>query len=426
MNIFSLIIKKEFGGMMHQDNHYNIIVVGGGCAGLTVATRLYKLDKNLKIGVIDPSDTQNYQAAWTLVGAGSYKRSDTQRSMNDVFPKYLSRIKAFAQEFFPEKNTIKTNEGEYTYDQLVVCPGLKVDFAGIEGLEKSLGKNNVCTNYSADMAEYTWKSLQSVNAGSNVFFTEPGMPIKCAGAPQKIMYLASDYFRKKGQLTDVNVEYFCAKPVIFGVAYFQKPLEDICDYYGAQRNYQHNLIAIDGDSKEATFKIIKEGAENKEVTKKFDFIHITPPQTAPDFIKNSPLADDAGWVSVDQGTLKHTKYDNIYSLGDVMNAPNAKTGAAIRKQAPIVAHNLISDRQKKSDYKRYDGYGACPLTVEYGKVMLAEFCYGGKVSPSFPLDPRVPRSSYWWLKKNIFPFLQWNVMFKGQDWNFPVHKPLAT
>ena len=408
-----------------KSNHFDILVVGGGCAGLTTATRLYNLDRNLKIGVIEPSDVQNYQAAWTLVGAGAYSRAATQRSMDSVFPSYLHRVKAYAQEFNPENNSVKTDAGEYTYDQLVVAPGLKINFAGIEGLEQSLGKNSVCTNYSADMADYTWQSLQQIKSGSRVLFTEPGMPIKCAGAPQKIMYLAADYFRKKGNLADMTIEFYCTKPVIFGVPYFQKPLNDICDYYGAERNFQHTLIAVNGDAKEATFKVVEEGKDPKQVTKKFDFMHVTPPQCAPDFIKNSPIADEAGWVSVDQGTLRHTKYENIYSLGDVMNAPNAKTGAAVRKQAPIVAHNIIADRNKRSDHKRYDGYGACPLTVEYGKVMLAEFCYGGKVAPSFPLDPRIPRSGYWWLKKNLFPYLQWNVMFKGKDWNFPHHKPMS-
>ena len=411
---------------MTNSNHSNILIVGGGCAGIAVATRLHTLKSDLSISIIEPSDKSLYQAAWTLVGAGAYDKNKTIKPMSEVMPSYVNWIKDYAKTFEPENNTVKTDNGSYSYDYLVVCPGIKLNFDGIAGLKESLGKNNVCTNYDADMAEYTWRCLQNFQKGT-MLFTEPPMPIKCAGAPQKIMYLAADHLKQKGILGDCELEFLCAKPVIFGVPYFQKPLYDICDFYGLKRSFQHTLISVDGDAKEAVFKEADKDGNTKEVTKKFDFIHVTPPQTSPDFIKQSPLADAAGWVDVDHkvGTLRHTKYENIYSLGDVMNAPNAKTGAAVRKQAPIVAHNIHKDITKSSsEYKHYDGYGACPLTVAYGKVMLAEFCYGGVVTPSFPLDPREPRALYWQMKSKLFPFLQWNVMFKGKDWNVPMHKPI--
>jgi len=413
---------------MERSNHSGVLVVGGGCAGISVATRLKNLKPELTVSIIEPSEFAYYQAAWTLVGAGAYDKDATIRPMRDVMPSNVNWIKAKAESFKPESNTVVTSAGEQTYDYLVVCPGLKINFAGIEGLEQTLGKNNVCTNYSADHVAYTWQCLQNLKSG-DALFTEPGMPIKCAGAPQKIMYLAADHLKQKGVLGNCNLEFFCAKPVIFGVPYFQKPLNDICDFYGLKRNYQHNLISVNGAGKEAVFKQTDAEGKTKELTRKFEFIHVTPPQTSPDFIKNSPLADAAGWVDVNhkEGTLRHTKYENIYSLGDVMNAPNAKTGAAVRKQAPIVAHNIVKDIEKgHQEYQYYDGYGACPLTVAYGKVMLAEFCYNGVVTPSFPLDPREPRALYWQLKTKLFPFLQWNVMFKGRDWNFPRHKPIVS
>ena len=409
---------------MENSNHSNVLIIGGGCAGISVASRLNSLKSSLKISIIEPSDNALYQAAWTLVGAGAYNKSNTIKPMSEVMPKYVNWIKSYAETFSPEQNLVKTSDGDYTYDYLVVCPGLKLNFNGIEGLTESLGKNNLCTNYEADMAEYTWESLKNLKGG-NLLFTEPPMPIKCAGAPQKIAYLAADHLKKKGVLKDSNVEFLCAKPVIFGVPHFQGPLNEICDSYGITRSFQHNLKAVNGEAKEAVFVQSDKDGNTKEVIKKFDFIHVTPPQTSPDFIKDSPLADAGGWVDVDHknGTLKHTKYENIYSLGDVMNAPNAKTGAAVRKQAPIVAHNIIKDINKSSEeYRLYDGYGACPLTVAYGKVMLAEFCYGGKVTPSLPFDPTKPSSLYWQMKSKLFPYFQWNVMFKGKEWSRPAHK----
>ena len=409
-----------------MSNHSNILIIGGGCAGISVATRLNSLKPDLTISIIEPSNNSLYQAAWTLVGAGAYEKDKTIKPMSEVMPSYVNWIKSHAISFIPESNLVKTSNGDYTYDYLVVCPGLKINFEGISGLKDSLGKNNVCTNYDSDLAVYTWECLKNLKGG-NILFTEPPMPIKCAGAPQKIAYLAADHLKKKGLLESSNLEFLCAKPVIFGVPHFQGPLNSICDEYGIKRSFQHNLISINGDAKEAIFKHSDKDGNSKEVIRKFDFIHVTPPQTSPDFIKNSPLADAGGWVDVDHktGTLKHTKYENIYSLGDVMNAPNAKTGAAIRKQAPIIAHNILKDFNKSSDeYRFYDGYGACPLTVAYGKVMLAEFCYGGKVTPSLPLDPTKPRSIYWQMKTKLFPYLQWEVMFKGKEWKKPQHKAI--
>ena len=411
---------------MEKSNHSNVLIVGGGCAGIAVASRINSLKSDLTISIVEPSEKSLYQAAWTLVGAGAYNVNDTIKPMSSVMPSYAKWIKEYAEEFLPDSNSLKTNGGTYTYDYLVVCPGLKLNYEGVAGLKENLGKNNVCTNYSAEMATYTWDCLKQLDGGT-LLFTEPPMPIKCAGAPQKIAYLAADHLKKKGKLNNSNLEFLCAKPVIFGVPHFQGPLNEICDSYGIKRSFQHNLISVDGQSKEAVFKQSDKDGNSKEVTKKFDFIHVTPPQTSPDFVKNSPLADAGGWVDVDHkvGTLRHTKYENVYSLGDVMNAPNAKTGAAVRKQAPIVAHNIVKDYKKSSEsYRHYDGYGACPLTVAYGKVMLAEFCYAGKVTPSFPFDPTKPSSLYWQMKSKLFPWLQWNVMFKGKEWAKPNHKAL--
>ena len=335
---------------MNNSKHSNVLIIGGGCAGISVASRLHSLKSDLNISIIEPSDKSLYQTAWTLVGAGAYDKDKTIKSMSEVMPSYVNWIKSHAQSFSPESNTVKTSDGDCTYDYLVVCPGLKLNFDGVAGLKESLGKNNVCTNYDADMAVYTWECLKNLTGGT-LLFTEPPMPIKCAGAPQKIAYLAADHLKKKGMLDNSNLEFLCAKPVIFGVPHFQGPLNEVCDSYGIKRSFQHKLISVDGNAKEAVFKQSDKDGNSKEVTKKFDFIHVTPPQTSPDFIKNSPLADAGGWVDVDHknGTLRHTKYENIYSLGDVMNAPNAKTGAAVRKQAPIVAHNIIKDINKENN-----------------------------------------------------------------------------
>jgi len=242
------------------------------------------------------------------------------------------------------------------------------------------------------------------------------MPIKCAGAPQKAMYLACDHWRRSGVLSNVKVEFDAAGAVLFGVAAFVPPLMEYVKRYNANLVFTSNLVAIDGPSKTATFETKDAEGNVARVVKPFDMIHVVPPQVPPDFIRDSQLADEAGWCEVDHATLRHPRYPNVFSLGDVCSAPNAKTGAAARKQAVIVAENLLAARAGRPLEYRYDGYGSCPLTVERGRVVLAEFGYGGKLLPTFPLDPTRARRLMWFLKATFLPSFYWWGVLKGREW----------
>jgi sulfide:quinone oxidoreductase len=296
----------------------------------------------------------------------------------------------------------------------VVCPGLQLDWHKIEGLQETIGKNGVCSNYIKRYAEYTWECIQNFKGGKAIF-TQPAMPIKCAGAPQKIMYLAADYFRKKKILDACDVNFYLQGAAMFSVPTFAKSLEKVVARYGIDVNFGNNLISINGDKKEAVFEVIGGDNAGETVTTKFDMIHVTPPQSAPDFIKASPLADEAGWVDVDKHTLRHNRYVNIFSLGDACSTPNAKTAAAVRLQSPVVVQNLLALMKDKSFAGAYDGYGSCPLVTSYQSVILAEFCYDGKVTPTLPLDPTKERYSMWLMKQKFLPILYWDWMLKGHE-----------
>jgi sulfide:quinone oxidoreductase len=252
------------------------------------------------------------------------------------------------------------------------------------------------------------------------------MPIKCAGAPQKIMYLAADHFRKNGRLAGSDVEFCLAGNVLFGVPTFVPPLQKAVNGYGIKVNYKHTLKAVDGPARKAIFSVTAPDGGVSELVRSFDMIHVTPPQSAPDFIKASPLANAAGWIEVDPATLRHTRFANVFGLGDAAGTTNAKTAAAVRLQAPVVVKGLLASIDGKTSDAVYDGYGSCPLITSYGKVVLAEFIYGGKVTPSFPLDPRVPRTSAWLLKTKFLPFMYWNLMLRGNEFDIKHReRPLA-
>ena len=273
-----------------------------------------------------------------------------------------------------------------------------------------------CSNYLAQHAEYTWECIKAFEGGT-ALFTQPAMPIKCAGAPQKIMYLAADHLRKRGKLAASKLEFCLTGDVLFGVPAFVPPLQEAVDRYGIKLNYKHTLKAVDGPARKAVFSVVGSDGRLTEVVRDFEMMHVTPPQVAPGFVRESPLANAAGWVDVDPGTLRHTRYGNVFGLGDAAGTTNAKTAAAVRLQAPVVVRNLLAAIDGKEPAARYDGYGSCPLTTAYGKVVLAEFIYGGKVTPSFPLDPRVPRTSAWLLKTRFLPFMYWNMMLRGNEFD---------
>jgi len=400
-------------------NRTDILIVGGGCAGITLAAQLRKHTPQLSVAIADPADKHWYQPGFTFVGSGVFTRAQTERNEADLIPAGVNWIKKAVATFEPEADQVTFADGAtMTYGNLVVCPGLKLDWDRIEGLRETIGKNGVCSNYLPDYAEYTWECVQKLDGGT-ALFTQPAMPIKCAGAPQKILYLTADHLRKKGRLDKVDIEFCLAGEALFGVAAFVPPLQKAMDGYGAHVNYRHNLKAVDGAQKKAIFDVVGSDGSTSEVVKDFTMLHVTPPQTAPDFIRSSPLASEAGWVEVDGGTLQHKKFPRIFSLGDAAGTTNAKTAAAVRKQVPVVRQNIMAQRAGKPLTETYDGYGSCPLTVAYGKIVLAEFIYGGKVTPSFPLDPRVPRWSMWQMKEKLLPWLYWSHMFHGGEIDLP-------
>jgi sulfide:quinone oxidoreductase len=405
------------------DATHDIVIIGGGAAGISVASSLLQRDASLDIAIIDPADIHYYQPGWTLVGAGVFDAAFTARTLASVLPRGVHWIKSAVAAFEPERDVVILDGCRVVkYKQLIVCPGLKLDWHGIEGLAESLGRNGVTSNYRYDLAPYTWQLVQQLKRGQAIF-SQPPMPIKCAGAPQKAMYLSADHWKRTGVLAGINIDFCNAGAVLFGVADYVPALMEYVKAYGIHLNFGQTLVSVDGPAKKAVFSKANADGTRELITREFDMLHAVPPQKAPDFIRVSPLADAAGWVDIDPGTLRHKTFANIYALGDVGNTTNAKTAAAARIQAPVVAHNIVATRsaprEPGSGLAKYNGYGSCPLTVERGKIVLAEFTYGGKVAPSFPrwlIDGTKPSALAWYLKERILPPLYWNHMLKGREW----------
>ena len=405
---------------MPQSINHEVLIIGGGSAGIATASSMLKRRPGLDLAIVEPREEHYYQPGWTMVGGGVFDAPVTRRPMASVMPDKATWIKQAAATFQPEQRQVTLDDGTTVgYKVLIVAPGIRLAWEKIEGLEETLGKNGVTSNYRYDLAPYTWEHVQKTKAGTAIF-SQPPMPIKCAGAPQKAMYLSCDAWRDAGVLDAIDVHFCNAGGVLFGVEVYVPALMEYVEKYGIELDLNENLVKVDGPNKVATFK-----TADGMVERKFDMLHVVPPQVAPDFIATSPLAAESGFVDVDQFTMQHVRYPEIFGLGDAGSMPNAKTAAAARKQAPIAAVNALAVLDGKQPWADYDGYGSCPLTVERGKLVLADFGYGGKLLPSFPkwlIDGTRPRKLSWLLKSEALPWIYWNGMLKGHEWLVKPHE----
>jgi sulfide:quinone oxidoreductase len=391
--------------------HHQVVVVGGGNGGISAAARLLRAARGTDVAIIEPSSKHYYQPLWTLVGGGAANKEATEHTEASVIPQGATWIRDAVAQFLPDENTVLTTGGKkVTYDFLVVSPGIQLNWGSIKGLQEAIGKDGVCSNYSYEYVGKTWELIRNFQGGTAIF-THPATPIKCGGAPQKIAYLADEAFRRQGVRDKTTIIFATANAGIFHVEKYAKTLRAVVARKGIDARYRTNLIEIRPETKEAVLKNLD---SDEETIVHFDMIHVTPPQSAPDFVRQSPLANAEGWVDVDKATLRHNKYPNVFALGDASSLPTSKTGAAIRKQAPVLVKNLVAAINGRPLTGSYDGYTACPLVTGYGRVVMAEFDYDLQPQETFPIDQSKELRTMWWVKKYGLPRLYWQMIMKGR------------
>ncbi|XP_015524956.1 sulfide:quinone oxidoreductase, mitochondrial [Neodiprion lecontei] len=398
-----------------------ILVVGGGTAGCTMAAKFSNKFKGSKdtVVIVEPSERHYYQPMFTLIGGGVKTLESSYKSMEKVLPKDAQWIKDRVVKFEPESNTVTVANGDsIQYEYLIVALGLQLYWNKIPGLSEALEdpKVPVCSIYGPETVGKVFRTIENTKSGS-AYFTFPNSPVKCPGAPQKIVYLAEEYWHNKRKLQDIHVTYNTALPVIFGVKKYADALWKVCQSRNISVNLQTNLIEIRTSKNEAVFQNLQNPDELNTV--KYSMLHVTPPMGPPELLKNhSALTNEAGFLSVDPQTLRHDKYSNIFGLGDCTNTPNSKTMAAIAAQSKVVYEHLSADLSGKVSKETYNGYASCPLVTGYGKCILAEFDYKLQPTETFPINQAKEYFAMYLLKKYFFPYLYWNWMLKGH-WNGP-------
>ncbi|RWA11283.1 hypothetical protein EKO27_g3842 [Xylaria grammica] len=391
---------RKYATSIPSKAHHRVVIVGGGTAGVTAAAQLQRslgLEKK-DIAILDPAQTHHYQPGWTLVGSGLKSLDDVQKPLS------------------------QTSEGvDVSYDYLIVAPGLETNFGGISGLQEALQdpSSQVSSIYSEKTVERVWQNIQAFKKGPAIF-TQPAGVIKCAGAPQKIMWMALSQWKREGVRDNIDISFATGAPAMFAVPKYSQVLDTLRKERNVEGLFQHNLVAIDAKKKVATFKNL---AKDATVEKEFGFLHVVPPQKPWDWVAKSKIADAAGWVDVDKSTTQHTKYKNIFSIGDASSLPNSKTAAAITAQVPVMIDNLLAAMAGKELKAAYDGYASCPLLTGHNELMLCEFKYGGVPKETFANilgGQETPRAAFYYLKKDVFPFVYWNY-FLGGLWYGPHH-----
>ncbi|TQV93072.1 hypothetical protein V2A60_003617 [Cordyceps javanica] len=408
---------------------HKVVVVGAGAAGSSVSHQLLRSGRYASddIAVVDPAEWHHYQPGWTLVGGGLKDKDDLRMRVTDVLDPRLKLYHQGVQGFDPEDNAVTLSGGDrLQYEQLVVCPGIGIHYDKIKGLPEALADPAlpVSTVYGYEGADKVFGTVEKLRSG-RALFTQPAGMIKCAGAPQKVMWLALDHWKRAGLYkaggggtSDVSITFATATPAMFGVPKYSAALEALRVERGVEGLFQHDLVEVDGDK--AVFAL----ADGSKTTRQFDLLHAVPKMGPHAFVAGSPLADAAGLVDVDQATLRHKTHANVWALGDASNLPTAKTAAAVTAQAPVVVANLLSALEGRSAAPppaAYDGYTSCPLTTEYGRVLLAEFKYGGEPKETFAglgIDQATPNRAFYHLKKDFFPWVYKNHMVKG-NWGGP-------
>jgi len=397
--------------MAASSHHVPVLILGGGSGGISTAARLRRARRDLGIAIIEPSSRHYYQPLWTLVGGGVFPLSTSERAEADFIPPGVEWIRERAGRIDPDAGQVVTESGRtISYDWLIVALGIQINWGLIPGLAEGIGTRGICSNYSAEHVAYTWECIRTFKGGT-ALFTMPATAVKCGGAPQKIMYLADDAFRREGVRDRSRIIFATPQKAIFSVDKYRRTLESVIARKQIEPMFRHNLVELSPDTREAVCENVE---THERVTIAYEMVHVTPPMGPPDVISTSPLADEGGWCAADKHTLRHPRYPRVFAIGDSAGLPTSKTAAAIRKQAPVLVANLLSAMAGHEPAASYDGYTSCPVVTGYGKMVLAEFDYNHEPAETFPFDQSKERYSMWLLKTQLLPRLYWHGMLRGR------------
>lgn len=405
-----------------------IVVIGAGAAGTALVNRLVERLVGAQITIVDARAEHLYQPGLSLVAAGLKPASYTLSRTTDWLPQGITLVTENAAAIDPVARTVATTGGQtLPYDFLIVAPGLVLDHDAIAGFSLDMvGQNGIGALYAGPAyAAKTWEAAQKFTEEGGIgLFTRPATEMKCAGAPLKHTFLIEDIASRGGAAGKYEIHYAAPQPALFSVPIVAEKVRMLFEERGISTHMQHRLLSIEPGQKRATFEKVEQDAAGAEVKSTvelpYDYLHVIPPQRAPEVIRQSGLSwadkwTDQGWVEVDQKTLRHLRFPEIFALGDVAGVPKGKTAASVKWMVPVVEDHLIATIEGREGTEVYDGYTSCPLITRVGRAMLVEFDYHNNLVPSFP-GVIAPLEELWisWLMKEVALKATYNAMLRGK------------
>ncbi len=354
--------------------HHQVVIVGGGEAGLSVAGRLLKESPGLDVAIIEPSEQHHCQRLWLMVGGGVIGPEESQRDRAALVPQGAAWIKDTVVSFDPGSDSLTTAGGEsISYRYLVVAPGIQVKWDRVQGMREAVGRDGVCSAYTFETLIATWSSIRDF-AGGVALFTQPTGQIKCPTGSQEMCYMAEEHFRNSGVRDATRMIFVSGEAALFPVPEYAKVLDQLASDKGVAVHLGLDLVEVRPASKQAVFRHLVSGEES---VIPYDLLHIAPPMGPFDFVAQSELADEGGWVGVDPQTLRHARFPNVFGLGDASSLPTTKTAAAVRQQVPVLVSNLLASLERRPLSAKYDGFSLCFLVTGYESILRAEMGYNG-------------------------------------------------
>lgn len=394
--------------------HHRVIIIGGGNAGLSVAGRLRR-NRVDDVVVIEPRSLHYYKPLFSHVAGGTAPASMTVREQGSVTPRGVQWIQDAVTTVTPESNRLTLASGEeLTYEQLVVCPGITNDWDAVPGLADAMRTPFGASNYEFELAAKASTLLRDTRRGTVVFSQPPG-PASCAAAAQKPMYLACDYWRSTGVLSDIRVVMIVPDESIFGMPMIDAELNRKIAEYGIELRTSAEIVEVDAAQRQV--HIATRGGGSR-ATLAYDVLHVEPPQTAPSWLQGTGLSDPAdagGFVEVDPVSLQHRRFANVWSLGDAAATTNSKSGGALRPQAKALVKNVVAAMKGKAPTAKYNGYSVSPFTVSRHTVVFAEFDDKYVPKPTVPFWKGLARERRltWVLDRYVLPRVYWYLILKG-------------
>lgn len=393
----------------------HLVILGAGTAGTMMLNKLSSsLDPNVwKLTIIDKEETHYYQPGFLFIPFGIYSKEDVIKPKKIFFPKETNVISSDIDRINPEKNEVYLQNGEkLTYDYLIIATGSEIRPDEIEGMTDELWYKNIFDFYTIDGAVALANFIENWEGGKMVLNIAE-MPIKCPVAPLEFLFLADDYFKRKGMRDKVDITFATPLDAAFTKPIAAKELGGFLEEKNINLVTEFNIGRVDNEAK----KIVS--WDEREVD--FDLLVTIPTNMGSKVIERSGMGGELNFIPTDKHTLRSDKWENVFVIGDATDLPSSKAGSVAHFQSDILFENLMSAINVEPLTASFDGHANCFIESGDGKGFLIDFNYDTEPLPGkFPIPVVGPftllketKMNHW--GKMGFKWLYWNMLIKGRE-----------